>query len=154
MTKQCQYENGTYRCKTWVPNADDDDQILCATHAGLIRKQPNNEELEFQKRFDSLVTFCDSLSDDELIAHSLKLEAELEAKKLEIQANARVRLTRAKLKSQDEERETIAHLRDPHKTVPVTKQAEPKQTKMEKEIAKMLKLGMNREMALKVLGLE
>ena len=148
-TRICSYQNGQFRCKNWVANSPDDDtEVRCPVHAGVIKREPSEAELKFRQRFEQHVSLCESMSDDELIQHSLQLEALLEDVKLRIQANAKVRLGRAKLaeamRDKAEIQQDIDRLRFPHKV--------QQQSKEEKEIAKVMKLGLSREQALQVLG--
>lgn len=153
----CEYKNGTFQCKNWVPSAKDDEVVLCAFHAGIIKREPSEQEIRFQQRFAQHLSFRESMSDQQLTEDALQLESLIEDIKLRIQANAHERQKRVKNKSlseilTDEQKAEIARLRDPHRKMQAQEQAV---TKQEKEIAKIMRhSGMTREKALKLLGLD
>ena len=153
--KQCSYQNGSVRCKTWVV----EDNDLCPIHAGVVRMQEprklTGEEAFRQRRFEECERTCDVMSNEELQAHILQLESLLEDVKLRQQVAQHVRSKRVKeLIGKGQLTETqlaeISKLRDPR-----TKVVTPKLSPEEKEIQKLVqKYGFTRENAMKLLGIE
>jgi|SRR5215471_887144 len=156
-TKICQYEKG---CKNWVvtPNGDDDEPALCPVHRGVVEMNKPRELSDFEKatkqRFEMHVMNADAMTNDQLANHILQLQSLLEDVKLRQQAASHVKSKRLQLVGEngsltDAQRDEIAKLRGK----PTFKPQEPKISKEEKEIQKMMKLGLTREKAMKMLGL-
>lgn len=109
-----------------------------------------------QSRFEGHLALCDKLSDEELKNHILQLDSLLEDVKLRQQAaqHTRTKRLKAALDSGVLTREQLEEMRNGRVRKPSEVQLQPKISKEEKEIAKLVKQGLTREKAIKLLGLD
>ena len=158
-TRQCAYNSSDVRCKNWVTSSDE-DQTLCPLHAGVMKREPTKEELIQQQRFDNHFSIANMMSNEQLAAHILQLESLLEDVRLRQQAAASVKSRRLKEAAgngelSEAQKAEIETLRGQKVKTPKTQSAsEPKLSKEEKEVQKMMKLGFTREKAIIMLGLD
>jgi|SRR5215831_7375165 len=162
--KLCEYVNGGVKCKNWVVTSNDDgDVIYCPIHAGIAAMKRPHIESEYERktreRFQIHLDNATRLDNDQLAAHILQLDVLLEDVKLRQQAASQVRGKRMKelatnglTEAQKAELNVLRgyHLRgglkEEAKKTPLSRE--------EKEIQRMMKLGMSREKAMKLLGLD
>lgn len=160
MSRLCQYQNNGVQCKSVLVSHDEEEKY-CPLHAGVVLMKHDNETRQSfvsatQSRFEGHLAFCDKLSDEDLKSHILQLDSLLEDVKLRQQAaqHTRTKRLKAALDSGALTREQLEEMRNGRTRKPSEIQAQPKVSKEEKEIAKLVKQGLSREKAIKLLGLE
>lgn len=155
--KQCEYQNGTTRCKNWVSSQDEDIRT-CPLHAGVTRREMSTFEKATQIRFEQHEKLCTEMDDDQLSSHILQLQSLLEDVKLRQQAASLVRTKRlrekfAKGELTREQLDDMQALRGSSVSRQKVSRPENAPSKEEKEILKYMKLGFTRDKAMKMLGL-
>ena len=161
-TKLCAYESNNVRCKNYFAPQDEED-ALCPVHKGVIKRELSPAEIAHNQRYQNHESIAEGMNNEDLAKHILQLESLLEDVKLRQQAAAsvkakRIRAAEANGVLTEAQKNDIATLRGGRaREIGATSgngASQPKVSKEEKEIQKLLKLGLTREKAIKMLGLD
>ena len=146
----CSYENGTFKCKNWILN-NDEDIVMCPVHSGITKRIDAPASIR-EERFEAHSTLCDTMSLDELSKHILQLDSLLEDVKLRQQAahHSRNKQLKEAIRIGDEQK--IEEIRAG--TFSTRKRTnEAKVSKEEKEIQNLMKKGLSRAKAMQLLDM-
>lgn len=158
----CEYTNNGVKCKNWIVGSDEEIK-LCPVHAGVAAMRAPSPMSDYEKatkqRFETHLEQANKMSNEDLAKHILQLESLLEDVKLRQQAAAHVKSRRLKDLGEngtltESQKAEIAKLRGSARTATKTINTEPKISKEEREIQKLMKLGMTREKAMKLMSLD
>lgn len=155
----CEYKNNGMSCKNWI--VDKNEEItFCPVHAGVLkRSEPSPQEKVIQSKFEEHILLCDEMNEEQLKAHILQIESRIEEFKIKLQAANHVRNKRLKAdflsgKLSESQLEEMRSKRFGLKEKIEKSAAEIKLSKEEKEIQSLMKKGLSREKAIKLLSIE